>query len=119
MPTLMNCADHDYLKFPVYTLTGCALILGLVESLVLRSRMEYVATLQSIATGRSKRSQRMRREKCECAKFRRKAHKLLGAVEEDLRQLLGVSVVRLSFELLETMSSSTVHRRAGRLAWNG
>ena len=87
--------DHDYLRFPVYALTGCALILGLIESIVLNFKMEHVPTLQSVASGRVKRSQKMRRERCECRKFRRKANKLVGPVEEDVRALLGVSVVRV------------------------
>ena len=86
--------DHDYLRFPVYALTGCALILGLIESIVLNFKMEHVPTLQSVASGGVKRSQKMRRERCECRKFRRKANKLVGPVEEDVRALLGVSVVR-------------------------
>ncbi|KAJ3549405.1 hypothetical protein NM688_g5178 [Phlebia brevispora] len=84
--------DQDYLRYPVYLLTGCSLIFGIMESITLKLKAEHATTLHSLATGKIKPPRgRNRLGRCDCNKFRRKARKAVRAIERDVRELLGVS----------------------------
>ena len=116
--------DKDYLRFPVYALTGCSLILAIVESIVLRMKAEQASTLQSIASGRVKRSPKLksRRQGCECDKFRRKALKAVRTTEQDSRELLQITPVSAisSRGRMELICLGLVHiRMRGKRAKHG
>ena len=85
--------DAAYLNHPVHLLTGCALILGVVESLVLTMKAEAAENLKLHATGRAPRTKR-RQAECTCAKLQKRARKAVRYVEQDLRELLDVPQVR-------------------------
>ncbi|KAI0088236.1 hypothetical protein BDY19DRAFT_891544, partial [Irpex rosettiformis] len=86
--------DASYLNYPSHLLTGCALILGTVESLVLTMKAEAADILKLHATGRAPRTKR-REAECTCASLKKRARKAVKYVERDMRDLLDVPEVRL------------------------
>ncbi len=89
--------DLAYIRYPTHVLTACALILGIIESLVLKAKADSAATLQSAAIGHHSELRRTRRAaRCDCQTLRRKARKAVGTVTLDVRELFGISEVRVS-----------------------
>lgn len=69
------------------------MIFGIVESLVLKAKADHALTLHAAATGQAPLPKKSRRYRCECEKFRKKARKAVKGIEEDVRELLGLSKV--------------------------
>ena len=80
--------DVTYLHHPIYVLTGCALILGIVESIVYKKKTDAAIKATYAPDAATKRRRGM---KCECEKLRTKAFKATQPVEQDIRELLGIA----------------------------
>ncbi|KAI0342896.1 hypothetical protein BDW22DRAFT_1484438 [Trametopsis cervina] len=81
--------DSSYLLYPVHVLTGCAVILGLIESLVMTMKADTAEKLRKLANGIGPRTKR-REAACTCTKLQKKARKLVRNVELDMCELLDV-----------------------------
>jgi hypothetical protein len=79
--------DASYLNYPTHILTGCALVLGVMESLVLTMKAESADKLRLLASGKAQRTKR-REAECTCAKLQKRARKAMKNVELDVRDLL-------------------------------
>ena len=102
--------DVAYLHYPVHILTGCAVILGAIESLVITMKGEESDKMRSLANGTAPRTKR-REAACNCAKLQKKARKAMKNVELDMRELLNVSEVstRRAFDACWSLMSDTGH----------
>lgn len=87
LTALRLTSDVAYLNYPVHILTGCALIQGGIESLVITMKSEEAETMRSLANGTAPRTKR-RGGACNCNKLQRKARKAIRNVELDMRELL-------------------------------
>ena len=83
-------ADIAYLRHHVYLLTGCALVLGIVESIVYKKKTEAAFKSKYSTDAASKRRRGL---KCECEKMKARAVKAVVGIEQDIRDVLGVSEV--------------------------
>ena len=88
----ISFADVTYLRYPIYTITGCALIIGIVESIVYKKKTEAAIKARYAPDAATKRRRGM---KCECEKLRTKAFKAVRLVEEDIQEILNITRVRL------------------------
>ncbi|GJE86300.1 hypothetical protein PsYK624_023800 [Phanerochaete sordida] len=82
--------DVNYLRYPACAIAGCALILGIVESIVFKRKTEAAVRAKFAPESALKRKRGL---KCECDRLRLKASKAVKGVEEDVREVLGVSKV--------------------------
>lgn len=83
-------SELSYLKFSTSLLTACALIFGIVDTLILKARVDSTAPLQN----RTERWRSRRGARCDCAQMRKAAQKKVKDVECDIREVLGVKTVR-------------------------
>lgn len=94
MPTLQGRLTHKldvaYLHYPVYLITGCALVIGITESIVFKKKTDAVLRAQY---GTEPAIKRRRVTKCECGTVLAKARKLAKPASLDICELLGVSEV--------------------------
>ncbi|KAI0685184.1 hypothetical protein BC835DRAFT_1385682 [Cytidiella melzeri] len=81
--------DSAYLHYPTHILTGCALVLGVAESLVLTMKADMAEKLKKLARGLAPRTRR-REAECTCAKLQKRARKAVKNIELDICELLGV-----------------------------
>lgn len=88
--TLNVQADISYLQYPTYTITGCALVLGIVESIIFKKKTETAMKAKFAPESALKRK---RGTKCDCARLRVRASKAVRDVEQDIRELFGLSQV--------------------------
>ena len=88
----MRFLDITYLNYPICAITGCALVLGIVESIVYKKKTDSAIKAKLIPERALKRK---RGVSCECKMLKQKAFKAVKNVEQDVRELLGVSQVSL------------------------
>ena len=81
--------ELSYFKFSTSLLTACALIHGIVDTLVLKAKVDSIVPLQN----RTERWRSRRGARCDCAQIRRAAQKKVNDVESDIREILGVNLV--------------------------
>ncbi|EKM56708.1 uncharacterized protein PHACADRAFT_93145, partial [Phanerochaete carnosa HHB-10118-sp] len=80
----------NYLRYPICAITGCALVLGVVESIVFKRKTDAAIRAKFAPESALKRRRGL---KCECDRLRAKAYKAVQNVEEDIREVFGVSEV--------------------------
>ncbi|TCD68668.1 hypothetical protein EIP91_010190 [Steccherinum ochraceum] len=81
--------ELSYFKFPTSLLTACALNLGIVDTLVLKSRVDALAPLQN----RTERWRARRGARCECAPTRKDVQQKVKDVEADIREVLRIEKI--------------------------
>jgi len=78
--------ELSYLKFGTALLTACALTHGVVDTLILKARVDATILLQN----KTERWRSRRGARCDCAQTRKTAKKKAKDVEADIREVLGV-----------------------------
>ncbi|KAH8101772.1 hypothetical protein BXZ70DRAFT_931861 [Cristinia sonorae] len=79
--------ELSYHKFAPSLLTACALLRGIIDTLILKAKVEALVPLH----GRTERWRSRRGARCDCAEAQKAAKKKVKDVEVDLRQVLRVS----------------------------
>ena len=105
------------MSFPICAITGCAFTLGIVESIVYRRKTDVAVKAKLVPEAALKRRRGM---KCDCERLKQRALKSVKGIEQDIRELFGVSQVRFCLREALYRTDRRPHRRAlGQSAWTG
>ena len=82
--------DITYLQHPIYVITGCALVLGIVESIMFKKKTDAALKAKFIQHSALRRRRGLN---CDCERLRARAFKSVQSIEQDIIELFGIPQV--------------------------